>query len=201
MTHSKTQLRVLFRSQRRSRSTQARDDEARGLASSWENACLFFGLHPWAEDEPAALFVPTSHEPPVWDILRRRPHSILPLLIGAEGLLPSPAWGASRHGEDLVLPSPAWPAQPAEALGETALETAKIILVPALAVDEDGARLGQGGGWYDRALVHAQEDAPIIAAVFDDEFVAGGMLPLEPHDHLVNGVITPTRFLPLPVHL
>lgn len=75
-------------------------------------------------------------------------------------------------------------------LGPTAIGTADVVVVPALAVDRQGVRLGRGGGFYDRALGHARPDAVVVALVFDDEFVEE--LPSESHDHRVNAVVTPS---------
>ena len=63
-------------------------------------------------------------------------------------------WGEYRPGQLVAarfgLLEPAGPWLPAAALGE-----ASVVLVPALAVDRTGARLGRGRGFYDRTLVHA----------------------------------------------
>jgi 5-formyltetrahydrofolate cyclo-ligase len=75
-------------------------------------------------------------------------------------------------------------------LGATAIGTADVVVVPALAVSKDGVRLGRGGGYYDRALRHARADAVVVALVFDDEFVED--LPTEPHDRRVHAVVTPS---------
>jgi 5-formyltetrahydrofolate cyclo-ligase len=75
-------------------------------------------------------------------------------------------------------------------LGPSAIGTADIVVVPALAVARDGVRLGRGGGYYDRALRHARPDAVVVALVFDDEFV--DELPAEPHDRRVTAVVTPS---------
>ncbi len=74
-------------------------------------------------------------------------------------------------------------------LGVTAITQAQVILVPAVAVDLRGVRLGRGGGSYDRALsrVHG---ALIAALVYDGEFVTA--LPAEPHDVRVHAVVTPS---------
>jgi 5-formyltetrahydrofolate cyclo-ligase len=74
-------------------------------------------------------------------------------------------------------------------LGPTAIGTAEVVVVPALAVDRHGVRLGRGGGYYDRALAHARRDAVLVAVVFDDELV--DELPAEPHDLRVTAVVTP----------
>jgi 5-formyltetrahydrofolate cyclo-ligase len=75
-------------------------------------------------------------------------------------------------------------------LGPTAIGTADVVVVPALAVGRDGARLGRGGGFYDRALRHAHSGAVVVAVVFDDELV--DEVPAEPHDHRVHAVVTPS---------
>lgn len=75
-------------------------------------------------------------------------------------------------------------------LGPTAIEAADAVVVPALAVDRFGIRLGRGGGYYDRALVHARPDAVLVTVVFDDERVHE--LPREDHDRQVRAVVTPS---------
>jgi 5-formyltetrahydrofolate cyclo-ligase len=75
-------------------------------------------------------------------------------------------------------------------LGPDAIATAEIILVPALAVDSVGTRLGRGGGSYDRALARVRREVPVIALVYSDELVP--VLPAEPHDRPVTAVLTPT---------
>jgi 5-formyltetrahydrofolate cyclo-ligase len=75
-------------------------------------------------------------------------------------------------------------------LGPTAIGAADVVVVPAVAVARDGARLGRGGGYYDRALRHVRPDAVLVALVFDDELV--GELPVEAHDQRVTAVVTPS---------
>lgn len=79
-------------------------------------------------------------------------------------------------------------------LGVQALLSADLVLVPALAVDAAGTRLGQGGGSYDRALARLADRRPppvVLAVVHDDELLPGGALPAEPHDVGVDGALTP----------
>ncbi len=68
------------------------------------------------------------------------------------------------------------------------LALADVIVVPALAVDMSGGRLGRGGGSYDRALRRARSDSLIVAMVHDHELVAH--VPTEPHDVGVHVVVT-----------
>ena len=76
-------------------------------------------------------------------------------------------------------------------LGATAIGDADAVVVPALAVDHFGFRLGRGGGYYDRALVHARPDAVLVTVVFDEERLAE--LPREIHDRPVTAVVTPSH--------
>lgn len=82
----------------------------------------------------------------------------------------------------------------AETLEPGALRRARIILVPAFAVDRNGTRLGRGGGWYDRALMYRAPGARIVAICWPWESpqdAASTLLPRQPHDVAVNGVLTP----------
>lgn len=74
-------------------------------------------------------------------------------------------------------------------LGPEAIGEAAAVIVPGLAVSEDGIRLGRGGGSYDRALARVGPEVPVVALLRDGEF--GFMVPAEPHDRPVTGVITP----------
>jgi len=71
-------------------------------------------------------------------------------------------------------------------LGSDALARVGLVLVPALAVDLAGHRLGRGAGYYDRAL--ADVHAPRCALVFADELLSE--VPHDAHDVPVNLVVT-----------
>jgi 5-formyltetrahydrofolate cyclo-ligase len=68
---------------------------------------------------------------------------------------------------------------------------AGLILVPALAVDRRGMRLGRGAGCYDRSLPLRDPNAQLIAVVRDAELV--DELPSEPHDVPMTHALTPGR--------
>jgi 5-formyltetrahydrofolate cyclo-ligase len=74
-------------------------------------------------------------------------------------------------------------------LGGNAIAAASIVLVPAVAVDLQGHRLGRGGGSYDRALALVGSGALVLAVVHDDEVVDA--VPVEAHDRPVHGALTP----------
>jgi 5-formyltetrahydrofolate cyclo-ligase len=101
-------------------------------------------------------------------------------------------WGEYRPGQLVAarfgLLEPAGPWLPA-----TALEEASVVLVPALAVDRTGVRLGRGRGFYDRTLVDRDPRARLIAIVRDEELVVE--LPREPHDVSMTHALTPGRGL------
>ncbi len=69
------------------------------------------------------------------------------------------------------------------------------LIVPVLGVDAKGVRLGQGGGFYDRTLAALRAAGAVRAfgAVYDEQIV--DELPHEPHDQLLDGLITPTSLM------
>jgi 5-formyltetrahydrofolate cyclo-ligase len=73
-------------------------------------------------------------------------------------------------------------------LGRDAIADCDVVLVPALAVDRQGNRLGRGGGSYDRALRRAT--GLTVAVLYDGEHLDG--VPVEPHDVPVRAVVTPS---------
>ena len=75
-------------------------------------------------------------------------------------------------------------------LGPEAITDADVILVPALAVDLRGHRLGRGRGSYDRALSRVRPGQTVLAVVHDEEVLDA--VPFEPHDRIVDGVLTPS---------
>jgi 5-formyltetrahydrofolate cyclo-ligase len=66
-----------------------------------------------------------------------------------------------------------------------------LILAPLLAFDDQGRRLGQGGGHYDRTFA-ALPDAIRIGLAYDGQQVEA--LPFEPHDIPLHGVLTETGY-------
>jgi 5-formyltetrahydrofolate cyclo-ligase len=98
-----------------------------------------------------------------------------------------PAAGVTRN--PLGIPEPT-----GARLGVAALESCTLVIVPALAVDHAGHRLGRGAGYYDRAL--AGVTAPLCALVFAHELLAE--VPHEPHDIPVQMAVTPQGLFRVP---
>ncbi|WP_438817357.1 5-formyltetrahydrofolate cyclo-ligase [Streptomyces actuosus] len=94
-----------------------------------------------------------------------------------------------RHGGRMALFEPA-----GERLGPEAVTTADVVLLPGVAVDARGMRLGRGGGSYDRVLARLERAGAhpaLVVLLYDTEVVTS--LPEEAHDRPVHAVVTPTR--------
>ena len=76
-------------------------------------------------------------------------------------------------------------------LGVAAVADADVVLVPGVAVDEHGMRLGRGGGSYDRALRRVPSGRPVVVLLYDDEVLPA--VPAEAHDQRVTAAVTPSR--------
>jgi 5-formyltetrahydrofolate cyclo-ligase len=97
---------------------------------------------------------------------------------------------ASYEGPDSLVPGPRGLLQPAEPpRGPGTVCRADVVLVPAVAVDRSGNRLGRGGGYYDRALARVGEQVPVIALIYDTELLDA--VPVEPHDQAVRAIARP----------
>lgn len=144
-------------------------------------AYLPFGTEPGTPELPDAL-------------VRAGARVLLPVIPD----VPGPLEWAEYTGIDTLVPGrlrgvrePSGPR-----LGVAAVATADVVLVPALAVDHRGVRLGRGAGFYDRSLGLAG-GVRLLAVIRDDELVP--RLPGEPHDVRMDGVLTPGHgVLPLP---
>ncbi|WP_424213309.1 5-formyltetrahydrofolate cyclo-ligase [Streptomyces sp. BI20] len=119
---------------------------------------------------------------------------LLPVLLPDDDLDWAPYEGpgalvaAGREGSRLRLWEPA-----GRPLGPAAVLDADAVLLPGLAVDGRGMRLGRGGGSYDRVLARlaaAGRNPALVVLLYDDEVVA--RVPEEPHDHPVRAAVTPS---------
>ncbi len=103
-------------------------------------------------------------------------------------------WGRYERGN--LTPGPFGTREPAGPwLPPSAVATAQVVLVPALAVDRRGVRLGRGGGFYDRSLALCGPGAHLVAVVRDSEVV--DELPGEEHDVPMTHALTPGGLVPL----
>jgi 5-formyltetrahydrofolate cyclo-ligase len=181
---AKAALRRRLRAARAERSPQVR--AAAGLALQAAAAVVFELAGPALT---VAAYAAVDNEPPTDELLeglrRRGVRVLLPVLAENRRLdWADYAGPASLARSARGLREPTGPR-----LGVPALQDANVVLVPALAVDRRGTRLGQGGGYYDRALVQLPRTALVLAVVYDEEVV--DVLPDEPHDVSVAGALTP----------
>jgi len=136
-----------------------------------------------------AAYYSIGTEPPthslVYALWKRGSYVVLPLLLPDGDL----DW-ASYEGPDSLAPGPRGLLQPIEPpRGPDTISRADVVIVPAVAVDRSGFRLGRGGGSYDRALARVGEQVPVIALLYDMELVEA--VPVDPHDRPVRAVARP----------
>jgi 5-formyltetrahydrofolate cyclo-ligase len=99
---------------------------------------------------------------------------------------------ASYEGPDSLRPAPRGLTEPTEPpRGADAVSRADLVIVPALAVDRRGVRLGRGGGSYDRALARVGREVPTVSLLYDNELL--DEVPAGPHDQRVRLVAQPTH--------
>lgn len=119
---------------------------------------------------------------------------LLPVLTGPSGVRRGEASWAPYGGPDALrvgvssILEPTTPALPARALAQ-----ADLVICPALAANTLGDRLGRGGGWYDRALTDAAEQAKLWTLLHDDEVLQA--IPTQPWDRRIHRIVTCTRII------
>src|SRR5437879_10647432 len=63
-----------------------------------------------------------------------------------------------------------------------------LVMVPGVAFDRTGARMGHGFGYYDKLLQHARPDAPLVALAFECQLFPE--IPTQAHDIFMDKIIT-----------
>ena len=90
---------------------------------------------------------------------------------------------------DRLVPTAFGPLEPADpvALGPSAMDA---VVVPGLAFDRTGGRVGYGGGHFDRFLPRLRPDALRVGFAFDLQLLPAGEVPRGPKDEPVHHVVT-----------
>jgi 5-formyltetrahydrofolate cyclo-ligase len=171
--------------------------DAAAVASASREACARLMARPeFASARRVMLFVPIGHEldPARIALECQRLAKTLWLprtnwetreMVAAK----APSWNVEglvqgRHG--LREPAPSAEVAPIDTLG--------LILVPGLAFDPSGGRLGRGAGFYDRFLAdlrHAGGKASFVALALDEQILES--VPMDRHDVFMDLIVTPTR--------
>ncbi len=152
-------------------------------------AAHLLGLAEISRAGTVAVYVSFGTEPGTLELLQslisRQQRVLLPVLRADLDL----DWAVHAAGGALVDGLRGVRHPPGPTLGLDAVAAADAVVVPALAVDRGGRRLGRGGGSYDRALARVPAGRPIIALLYDGDMVP--LLPAEPHDRSVTLAVTP----------
>jgi 5-formyltetrahydrofolate cyclo-ligase len=179
----KDQWRARLTAARRALPADVRADRARALQQRAVRLAATTG-------GPVCAYLPIGSEPGSAELpeaLRAAGHEVLLPVVPAE---PGPLDWARYDGPGDLGPGPIGLREPiGPRLGPAAIGRARLVLVPALAVDRRGVRIGKGAGYYDRSLPLAEPGVPLVAVVYDEELV--DQLPAERHDFRTTAVLRP----------
>lgn len=73
-----------------------------------------------------------------------------------------------------------------------------IVIMPGVAFDKKGNRIGYGAGFYDKLLSALKKQIPLIAITYEEQVLAS--LPSEPHDIKVHRIVTDKRLIECPLN-
>ncbi len=146
----------------------------------------------WARASSVLLFAPLPDELDVWPLVE------LALMARKKVALPAFVPGincyVARQIIDLardVTVGKFGVRESADGCKEIALNQLDLVLVPGIAFDARGGRLGRGKGFYDRLLAGVRGTKCGVA--FDEQLVDA--VPVGPHDIGLNCILTPTRWI------
>ncbi|WP_327707256.1 5-formyltetrahydrofolate cyclo-ligase [Streptomyces decoyicus] len=114
---------------------------------------------------------------------------LLPVLLADNDL----DWALYEGAERLVRAGRGLLEPDGPRLGPEAVTQADVVLLPGLAVDHGGLRLGRGGGSYDRVLARLERAGArtsLVVLLYDAEVLAE--VPAEAHDRHVHAAVTPS---------
>jgi 5-formyltetrahydrofolate cyclo-ligase len=148
----------------------------------------------WRDAETVLLYASLGQEVDTWPLINAAlsagKHVGLPRYHRAERIYR--ACEISRLSEDLI-PGQLGIMEPAEHCPELMLKGLDLVVVPGVAFDWNGGRLGRGKGYYDRLLATVR--GMTCGLGYDEQLVA--QIPVAPHDIRLNCILTPTRWIQL----
>lgn len=183
--NQKSQLRQYYSSIRRAISTEQQARAAHQLA-------LRVIRHPWYKRAKSiAFYWPTNGEISPLPLLRiasrQQKACYLPRLIDARHML----FHRYRPGEPLHYNRFSIK-EPAATRPQRRLQDMDLVILPLLAFDQRGTRLGMGGGFYDRAL---QRRSPPMRLGIAHDLQRAQRLPRDRWDIPLHGIATEKRFI------
>ena len=198
-SEAKADIRARHRARRAATDATQRDAAGAALAvhgAAWAEQltggtpstfCAYLGVVP----EPPTL--------PLISELHRHGHTVLlPVCEPGRRL----SWTQWTPGVEFVRSRYAPVLEPAgPRLGLGIMASVAALFIPATAVDRDGNRIGQGGGYYDvllGSLAREGLEIPFAAIVFDSELLPAGSIPAEDFDRRVPAALTPSALIQLP---
>lgn len=191
----KQQLRATIRGDRRALSSAIKADKDSLIAS---HAVEYLRTH---DISVATAFVPMRFEPGgaelPFALANEVQHLLLPRIATANDGPPLMDFCAFDPRTEQLVPGPMGILEPPGPAFSGFPAGIDLFFIPALAVDSTGARLGQGGGYYDTNLAELAPDAEVCAIVYAHEHL--DHVPTEPWDLRVTSVLTEDGFKRLQV--
>ena len=175
---AKQRMRELLIQKRRMLSAEERTAQSELILSQLEKMTVF------REAKTVLLYYPKNNEVDVLPLFKRykRDKVLLLPVTHRNGMTANPYEGNDKmHRGKVGIPEPTTP--PFEG-------NIDIIIVPAVAFDKEGNRLGRGGGYYDRFL-KKQTHATIIGVGYDFQLV--DEVPVRKHDQKMHRIILPSQ--------
>ena len=149
----------------------------------------------WQKAKTILLYAPLPEEVDVWPLVQKalaeRKTITLPRFDAVA--MKYVACRIENPAEDLVK-GRFGIREPVDRCALVSLNRVDLVLVPGVAFDLQGRRLGRGKGFYDRLLALTQGTTCGVA--FDEQVVEE--VPVESHDVPLNCILTPTRWLEFP---
>ena len=136
------------------------------------------------------FFAPLPDELDVWPLLEKLlPHKKICALPAFDSAAQIYSSRRVKNLETDIFTGKFDISEPLATCEEIPLNRFDLVLVPGMAFDESGHRLGRGRGFYDRILAAASGVKCGVA--YDFQLLE--KIPVEPHDARVNFIFTPTR--------
>lgn len=154
-----------------------------------------FDFANFLEAKIALMYLENSNEVQSKDIIRRTfdYHKIVVLPLIDNESKKFKLFKIDDFGKDLI-PGESSALQPdPDKCRAVPIDCIDIALVPGLAFDEKGGRIGSGDGYYDRLIPHLPITTRKVALALDDQIIP--MVPIESHDKYVDIIITDKRII------